>query len=76
MQTLRFTKWSNEYENPVNHILWPSKSPDLNPGEHLWNVLEQCAAPHTFWVPNVNESYSLKLTVSQISSSQLRNPVA
>ena len=30
------TKWSDEYENDVIHILWPSESPEINPAEHLW----------------------------------------
>uniref|UniRef100_A0A3B4TXD6 Uncharacterized protein n=1 Tax=Seriola dumerili TaxID=41447 RepID=A0A3B4TXD6_SERDU len=25
------TEWFDEYENNVNHMLWPSESPDLNP---------------------------------------------
>ncbi len=32
------TEWFDEYENDVNHVLWPSQSPDLSPTERLFGL--------------------------------------
>ena len=29
-------------QNNINVLQWPSKSPELNPIEHLWDELDKC----------------------------------
>ncbi|GFW20165.1 transposable element Tc1 transposase [Trichonephila clavipes] len=40
------TGWLDEHSSDFSVINWSTKSPDLNPIEHLWNILEQGGKGH------------------------------
>ncbi|GFX60090.1 DDE_3 domain-containing protein [Trichonephila clavipes] len=40
------TGWLDEHSSDFSVINWPPRSPDLNPIEHLWDVLEQGVKGH------------------------------
>jgi len=35
------SNWFLEHDNEFTVLQWPPQSPDLNPIEHLWDVVEQ-----------------------------------
>ncbi|GFY18734.1 transposable element Tcb2 transposase [Trichonephila clavipes] len=41
-----YTGWLDEHSSDFSVIKWLSRSPNLNPIEHLWNVWEQGVKGH------------------------------
>jgi len=53
----------------INCLLWPAQSPDLNPIEHLWDVLERqvrARNPH----PKNKDELALALTEEWLNIDQ------
>ena len=40
-KTNMFQEWFEEHNNKFEVLTWPPNSPDLNPIEHLWDVLDK-----------------------------------
>ncbi|KAK3560178.1 hypothetical protein QTP86_034671 [Hemibagrus guttatus] len=49
-------EWFDDHNNQFEELTWPSNSPDLNPIQHLWDVLDK-APPH-----NLQDLKDLRLT--------------
>lgn len=47
----------DEHENDVNQMLRPSQSPDFNPAEHLYKILDQCQQSLGRMVSNPPEEF-------------------
>ncbi|KAK3512371.1 hypothetical protein QTP70_007358, partial [Hemibagrus guttatus] len=41
-------EWFDEHNNQFEVLTWPPNSTDLNPIQHLWNVLDKQIPQHTF----------------------------
>ncbi len=71
--------WFLEHNNEFTLLKWPPHSPDLNPIEHLWDVVEReihgCAADKsaaTVWFYHVNMDQNLIKTLLNLSHEEIR----
>lgn len=51
------TEWKEN--NSIISLPWPAQSPDLNPIEHLWDVLERKVRKRTPHPKNINELFDI-----------------
>ncbi|GBM40893.1 Transposable element Tc1 transposase [Araneus ventricosus] len=47
-------EWFEEHTDEFHLISWPPNSPDLNPKEHIWDVMEQQLGAQTPPYPNIS----------------------
>jgi len=63
-------------DNSIKNIFWPAQSPDLNPIEHLWDVLERKVCNHIPHPTNLTELMAiLKEEWDKIESEVIENLV-
>ncbi|GBL98602.1 Transposable element Tc1 transposase [Araneus ventricosus] len=66
-------KWFEEHTDEFHLMSWPPNSPDLNPMEHIWDVMERQLRAQTLPCPNISTlrgrcldiSYNLALVIYQ-----------
>ncbi|GBN50616.1 hypothetical protein AVEN_221035-1 [Araneus ventricosus] len=48
-------EWFEEHTDEFHLMSWPPNSPDLNPMEHIWDVMEQRFRAQTPSCPNISK---------------------
>ncbi|GBM02822.1 hypothetical protein AVEN_52005-1 [Araneus ventricosus] len=47
-------EWFEEHTDEFHLMSWPPNSPDLNPMEHIWDVMERQLKVQTLTCPNIS----------------------
>ncbi|GBN01872.1 hypothetical protein AVEN_198756-1 [Araneus ventricosus] len=58
------TAWLYEHSSDFSVMNWPPRSPELNPIEHLWDVLEKGVKPHHITPATLTELWTTLVDVS------------
>ncbi|GFV63850.1 transposable element Tcb2 transposase [Trichonephila clavipes] len=65
------TDWLDEHSSDFYVINWPLRSPDLNPIDHLWDVLEQVVKGHRTAPTNLTELWTALANIWQVIPIEL-----
>jgi len=67
------SNWFLEHDNDLTVLKWPPQSPDLNPIEHLWDVVEKELDVHPISINYKMLSYQYGPTFLKNAFSTLLN---
>ncbi|GBN69439.1 hypothetical protein AVEN_227945-1 [Araneus ventricosus] len=62
----RLAAWLNEHSSDFSIMNWPPRSPDLNPIEHFWDVLEKGVKVHHTTPATLTELWTVLADVWQV----------